>query len=225
MKNLQLSIEQMAPSRGITPQVITEQFNWRLNKQLKPEQNYITIIDIDEPVWWNRPASSDILVKQEADGLCSYNLPFLGNRADFKTGYNLLLNKNSIPIANHIKINPNWTPEQLEALSKMITNAVYTALLELGVKAEKLSFNHNDILYEGKKFMGYEQLTSNGVFSEDIVITLEYSPEEEIFQRLTGKYALTRGITGIIEETQCFTKQQFIEKLLEKIIVFTKTLA
>jgi hypothetical protein len=225
MKNLQLSIEQMAPSRGITPQVITEQFNWRLNKQLKPEQNYITIIDIDEPVWWNRPASSDILVKQEADGLCSYNLPFLGNRADFKTGYNLLLNKNSIPIANHIKINPNWTPEQLEALSKMITNAVYTALLELGVKAEKLSFNHNDILYEGKKFMGYEQLTSNGVFSEDIVITLEYSPEEEIFQRLTGKYALTRGITGIIEETQCFTKQQFIEKLLEKIIAFTKTLA
>lgn len=225
MKNLQLSIEQMAPSRGVTPQVITEQFNWRLNKQLKPEQNYITIIDIDEPVWWNRPASSNILVKQEADGLCSYNLPFLGNRADFKTGYNLLLNKNSIPIANHIKINPNWTPEQLEALSKMITNAVYTALLELGVKAEKLSFNHNDILYEGKKFMGYEQLTSNGVFSEDIVITLEYSPEEEIFQRLTGKYALTRGITGIIEETQCFTKQQFIEKLLEKIIAFTKTLA
>ena len=225
MKNLQLSIEQMAPSRGITPQVITEQFNWRLNKQLKPEQNYITIIDIDEPVWWNRPASSDILVHQEADGLCSYTLPFLGNRADFQTGYNLLLHKNSIPIANHIKINPNWTPEQLEALSKMITNAVYTALLELGVKAEKLSFNHNDILYEGKKFMGYEQLTSNGVFSEDIVITLEYSPEEEIFQRLTGKYALTRGITGIIEETQCFTKQQFIEKLLEKIIAFTKTLA
>jgi lipoate-protein ligase A len=136
-----------------------------------------------------------------------------------------LLNKNSIPIANHIKINPNWTPEQLEALSKMITNAVYAALLELGVNAEKLSFNHNDILYEGKKFMGYEQLTSNGVFSEDIVITLEYSPEKEIFQRLTGKYALTRGITGIIEETQCFTKQQFIEKLLEKIIAFTKTLA
>jgi hypothetical protein len=225
MKNLQLSIEQMAPSRGVTPQVITEQFNWRLNKQLKPEQNYITIIDIDEPVWWNRPASSNILVKQEADGLYSYNLPFLGNRADFKTGYNLLLNKNSIPIANHIKINPNWTPEQLEALSKMITNAVYAALLELGVNAEKLSFNHNDILYEGKKFMGYEQLTSNGVFSEDIVITLEYSPEKEIFQRLTGKYALTRGITGIIEETQCFTKQQFIEKLLEKIIAFTKTLA
>ena len=225
MKNLQLSVERMAPSCDVTPKVIMEQFKWRLNKQLAPEQNYITIIDIEEPVWWNRPAESNTLVKQEADGLCSYNLPFLGNRADFKTGYNLLLNKNSIPIANHIKINPSWTQDQIEALSKMITNAVYSALLDLGVAAEKLSFKHNDILYEGKKFVGYEQLISNGVFSEDIVITLEYTPEEEIFQRLTGKYALARGITGIIEETQCFTKQQFIEKLLEKITAFVKTLA
>lgn len=225
MKNLQISIETMAPSKGITPRVIEEQFQWRNKLQPEPQQNYITLIDIKEPVWWNRPIESNILVKQESDGLYSYNLPFLGDREDFKTGYNLLLNKNSIPIANHIKINPDWTKDQLEALSKMITNSVHSTLIELGVGPERLSFKHNDILYNGKKFMGYEQRISNGVFSEDIVITLEYTPEEDIFQRLTGKYALTRGITGIIEETQCFTKQQFIDKLLKKITAFVKTLA
>lgn len=224
MKNLQISIEQMEPSQGITPEVITEQFKWRQDKKYQSSKNYITIINIQEPVWWNRPAESTKIVKQEADGLYSYNLPFLGNRADFKVNYNLLLNKNSIPIANHIKINPSWSVEQVKALSKMTSNAVYTSLIELGVDANSLSFSHNDILYKGKKFMGYEQLISEGVFSEDIVITLEYTPEEEIFKRLTGKYALTRGITGILEETQCFTKQQFIEKLTEKFTAFVKTL-
>ena len=114
--------------------------------------------------------------------------------------------------------------EQIEALTKMTSNSVYSALIELGVDASNLSFSHNDILYKGKKFMGYEQLISNGVFTEDIVITLEYTPEKEIFQRLTGKYALTRGITGIVEETQCFTKQQLIDKLLTKFEAFAKTL-
>ena len=224
MKNLHISIEQMNPSLNITPSVIKEQFNWRNNKQQKSSKNYITIIDIKEPVWWNRPSDSAILLKQETDGLYSYNLPFLGNRADFKTKYNLLLNKNSIPIANHILIEPHWSKDQIEALTKMTSNSVYSALIELGVDANNLSFSHNDILYKGKKFMGYEQLISNGVFTEDIVITLEYTPEKEIFQRLTGKYALTRGITGIVEETQCFTKQQLIDKLLTKFEAFAKTL-
>ena len=103
------------------------------------------------------------------------------------------------------------------SLKKMLVAKVYETLLELRVNKKDLSFSHNDLLYKGKKFMGDENRIENGVFTEAAVITLEYTPEEEIFQRLTGKYALKRGITGIIEETQCFTKQQFIDKLLEKI--------
>jgi lipoate-protein ligase A len=101
---------------------------------------------------------------------------------------------------------------------------VYEALLDLGVEAANLEFTHNDLLYKGKKFMGNEQIVEAGVFSENTIITLEYTPEKEIFERLTGKYALTRGITGIIEETQCFTKEQFIDKLVEKITAFVNTL-
>ena len=167
---------------------------------------------------------SETLIKQEADGIYSYNLPFIGPSTDFKTGYNLLLNKNSIPMGVHVKLQPGWDSRQIDTLAKMITESVYSALVELGVPTKELSRKHNDLLYKGKKFMGEEQKIANGVFSENVVITLEYTPEEEIFKRLTGKYALSRGITGIIEETQCFTKQQFIDKLLEKITAFMNTL-
>jgi lipoate-protein ligase A len=113
---------------------------------------------------------------------------------------------------------------QVEGLRKLVVDATYKTLLELGVKPEKLSFSRNDLLCNVKKFMGDEQRVENNVFTEAAIITLEYTPEKEIFKRLTGKYALSRGITGILEETQCFTKQQFIDKLLEKITTFMNTL-
>ena len=224
MKDLKIYIDIIEPSKSLTPQLIQEQFEWRKSLTWSSLCSQIVIADIKEPVWWNRPVNPDTLLKQEPDGLYSYNLPFVGDPTDFKTGYNLLLNKNSIPLGVHIKLNPTWDSHHIEALSKMIVNSVYSSLVELGVEAEDLSRKHNDLLYKGKKFMGEEQKLANGVFSENAVITLAYKPEEKIFQRLTGKYALTRGITGIMEETRCFTKQQFIEKLLEKIAAFIKTL-
>lgn len=179
---------------------------------------------MQEPIWWNRPLQSDNLVKQEADGLWSYNLPIIVGNAGNKSQYNMLLNKNSVPVAIHLKMNPVWTDLQKERLKSFMLKTVYQVLIELGVDKENLAFSKNDLLYKGKKFLGDEQKISNGVFTENTIITLEYTPEKEIFERLTGKYALARGITGIIEETNCFTKEQFIEKLLEKIKLFLDTL-
>ena len=82
----------------------------------------------------------------------------------------------------------------------------------------------NDLLYDERKFVGIEQKTANGVFTQNIILTLKYKPEEEIFQRLTGKYALSRGIIGIMEETNCFTREQFIDKLKTKILNFMNNL-
>ena len=48
-------------------------------------------------------------------------------------------------------------------------------------------------------------------------ITLKALPEQEIFQRLKGQYALRRPITGISEEVPSVTKEAFIEKLIEKL--------
>jgi lipoate-protein ligase A len=103
-------------------------------------------------------------------------------------------------------------------------NSIYDTLSELGVNKTKLKKLGNDILYEEKKFVGFEQKTANGVFSQDIILTLRYKPEEEVFKRLSGKYALARGIIGIQEETNCFTREEFIEKLKEKILKFINTL-
>jgi lipoate-protein ligase A len=103
-------------------------------------------------------------------------------------------------------------------------NSIYDTLVELGVDRAKLKKLGNDILYEDKKFVGFEQKTANGVFSQDIILTLKYKPEEKVFKRLSGKYALARGIIGIQEEANCFTREQFIEKLKEKVLTFINTL-
>jgi hypothetical protein len=223
MKNLTILQTPMVPSKGIIPQAIQEQYEWRKTKQFAGN-SWIGIAQLEEPIWWNRPLTSETLVRQEADGIWSLNLPYIGGFESYKTGYNLLLNKNSIPIAVHLELNPNWPAQKIEQIKQMVTTAVYDSLIELGVNPETLVFAHNDLLYNGKKFMGNEQRIENNVFTENTIITLEYTPEKEIFERLTGKYALARGITGIIEETQCFTKQQFLDKLLEKITAFAKTL-
>lgn len=224
MQNLTLEISKMAPSKGITPEVIKDQFNWRKSLKFNSKTNYITIIDIEEPVWWNRPLTSDTLIKLETDGLWSYNLPYIGNHPDFKTGYNLLLSKNSIAISLHIRLNPRWTPTQTNSLKDSLSDIVYQSLIELGVKEEFLACPKNDMLYKGKKFLGHEQKIANGVLSQDAVLTLYYTPEKDLFERLTGKYALSRGITGIIEETNCFTKEQLISTIYNKFKLFTDTL-
>jgi hypothetical protein len=56
------------------------------------------------------------------------------------------------------------------------------------------------------------------------MITLFYRPEEKIFKRLTGKYALKRQITGIIEETNLFTKEQFIELFMTNLQEYINSL-
>ena len=51
----------------------------------------------------------------------------------------------------------------------------------------------------------------------NFMVTLFYKPEESIFKRLTGKYALKRPITGIIEETNLFTREAFIKTLMKNL--------
>ena len=225
MKDFKFAVLEVAPSKGITPQIILDQFQWRKDLKFKSDTSMIAFGDVKECFWWNRPLTSAHLVKVEADGLCSYNLPFVGsNEKSYKTKYNILVTPNTIPIVTHIKINPKWTNAQIASLEWLMSNSIYDTLVELGVDKNKLLRVQNDILYDGKKFVGIEQKKAKGVFSQDIILTLKYKPEEEIFQRLTGEYALARGIIGIQEETNCFTREQFVQKLKEKILTFMETL-
>lgn len=206
--------------------VLTSQFLWRTKKQFVGD-NLIVVADIKEPIWWNRPLSSDTLCKKEQDGLYSYNLPFLGSLAGgtdiYKTEYNLLLNQNSIPCAAHIQLDETWSDEQKELLKQMYYYCIYHALLDLGVNAEDLSYSKNDILYQGKKFVGGEKALIDNVYTEDLIITLQVLPEKDIFARLTGRYAHKRQITGIMEECPDLTKEAFLKALLSRLEQYVNT--
>ena len=225
MKDFEFVVLEVAPSKNINPKIIQEQFDWRKTLCFKSNKNQIAFGNVKECLWWNRPLNPEQLVELESDGLYSYNLPYIGPQNKlYKTNYNILVTPNTIPIVTHIKINPNWTFNQITQLENLMINSIYSTLVELGVDSTKLKKLGNDILYEDKKFVGFEQKTANGVFSQDIILTLKYKPEEKVFKRLSGKYALARGIVGIQEETNCFTREQFIEKLKEKILTFINTL-
>jgi len=225
MKNLIIKDVELAPSKNINPDLLYKQFNWRKTGKFEGIESIILYCsNMQEPIWWNRPLESDTLVKQEADGLYSYNLPYIWKNNLFKTKYNILVPINSVPIIGQLKVNKSWTAEQKQKLHRFIVPLICDTLEELGIESAKLRPINNDLKYENKKFLGCEDRLDEDWFSFNYVITLEYTPEKEIFERLTGKYALAKPLTGIIEATGYkFTKQQFIEILIKKIQSFLDT--
>lgn len=210
------------PSNG-EHATLPEQFLWR-SKGIFEGPNRIVICDTKESIWWNRPITSDTLYRVESDGLYSYNLPLLDNIAEFKSGYNLLLGKNTIAYAAHIKFDDTWTEEQKQALYNLSYKVLYDSLVELGVDKTRLTQQNNDTAYDGKKFAGGEKIIKNNVFTENFVITLQVLPEKEIFARLTGKYVANKKITGIEEEDSRITKKILMDKMYEKIVAFFEAL-
>lgn len=212
-KNCYFSIEPMVPSKDLIPKIMYDQYEFRQTGNYAGD-NSIVVADLSEPIWWNRPAVSETFLNLEADGIYSFNLPYFGQVADFKTEYNTLLNANSVPVAIQLGLDSDVSEELLNSLKHLPIKCVLQTLLDLGVDSTLLKASRNDLLYNNKKFMGIETIVKNGWLSLNFIVTLHYTPEEAIFKRLTGKYALSRGITGIIEETNLFTKEQFIDSLL-----------
>ena len=208
----------MAPSKGEFGEILKKQFDWRNGLKYTGESE-IVFADIKENVWWNRPLNSDVFVKQEEDGLWSYNLPLAWRQesAAWKANYNVLLNKDNLPVAGMIKINRHWTVDDFTKLKRLLIDGVYNALLKLGVSKDKLQQPGNDILYDGKKFFGVETIIKDGWFSINCFITLKYKPAKEVFDRLSGHFVKYKSITGIMEETELFTKEEFIEALTKEL--------
>ena len=208
----------MAPSESENPEILKKQFDWRNGIKYTGESE-IVFADIKENVWWNRPLNSDVFVKQEEDGLWSYNLPLAWRQESvaWKANYNVLLNKDNLPVAGMIKINKHWTVDDFTKLKRLLIDGVYNALLKLGVSKDKLQQPGNDILYDGKKFFGLETIVKDGWFSIDCFITLRYKSAQEVFDRLSGHFVKYKSITGIMEETELFTKEEFIKVLTEEL--------
>lgn len=195
---------------------IPEQFVFRKTKEFLGT-NRIAILRMNESAWWNRPLESDVMVKQEPDGLYSYNLPFLGAVDTYKANYNLLLPIDGIAIISHIKFDEEDSEQFRWKVYELSYQVLYDSLVELGVSEEHLTQIRNDTLYDGKKFAGGEKKTiDDSVFTEDMIITTHFKVVEDIFSRLTGTYAQARGITGIIDEEPWLTVDMIIDKLYEK---------
>lgn len=212
MHNIKLAIKKLAPSQGIHA-TVWNQYIWRTEKKFIGD-NEVSIADIQEPIWWNRPLDSDVLCKQEEDGLYSYNLPFWeGDKKLFKTSYNVLLNRNSVPVAIHIQLDETWTEEQKEHLDIMFDYCLYRTLIDIGVCEEDLNMPRNDFYIHNRKFACGEKIFEDNVFTQNVIVTLRAEPEREIFNRLKGTYALAKPITGILEEIPNVTKEEFISIL------------
>lgn len=216
MEKIEYKIEPMVISKNIVPYILQEQYKFRQTGEFN-HNSMVVLMELEEPIWWNRPEKAEVFTKQENDGLYSLNLPYfepLSESNKFKLNYNLLLNVGSVPASMQLRIGKNFKAEDVEALKRLPIDAVYNTLIELGVDATCLTRVRNDLLYNGKKVMGMETIVNNGWISFDFVVTLFYKAEEEVFKRLSGKYALARGITGILDETDVFTKDDFINTLL-----------
>lgn len=217
-KNILVITEPLAPSQG-KHSILPNQFIWRTEKRFVGE-NSIVVADNQEAIWWQRPLTSETLCKIENDGHYSYNLPFWQKEKThlaFKTDYNVLLNKNSVPIAIHIQLDEAWTEEQKQLLQSMLPSCLYDTMLTLGADKDSLVYNGNDIYFKNKKFACSEQILEGNVFTQNTIVTILALPEKDIFARLTGRYAHVKTITGIGEEVPSITKEVFINTLYEKL--------
>lgn len=218
MKDVKVYKVGLQPSQGKHWNLV-QQYLWRTTGKFEGD-NEVYICDTLEPIWWNRPLVSEYMVKQEADGLWSYNLPLLDNIPRYKTNYNSLLARNTIAYSTHIKLDDSWTEEQRKQLYNLSFKTLYDSLIELGVDKENLRQVGNDFSYNGKKFAGSEKIIKDNVFTENFVITLKVLPEKDIFARLTGKFVKNKPLTGIEEEVSNVTKEKLIEKMYNKITQF-----
>ena len=101
----------------------------------------------------------------------------------------------------------------------MTSVIVINTITRLGVPEKDICVMNNDLLLRGKKFVGNEKIFKENIYTECLFITLKYKEEEELFNRLTsGKTSATahRKITGLIDEYENFTKEEFLKVYCEE---------
>lgn len=207
--NITINEEEFDTTTGKIPDILKEQFAIRTG-QCTTCKNRMTIGKVTKALWWNRPRHSDTVSKESTDGLGRIDLPYIKDIDSYKTDYNLLIGTGCLPIAINLDVT-SLDESTKNYLQELVMNTIIKTLEYLGVDMSHISLANNDLLYDGKKFVGDESTFKDNIFIETTVITLNYSNEKEIFDKLTGEHALKRGITGIIEETNSFSREQFIE--------------
>lgn len=213
-------VEDMCPSENKYPDIIDNQFKFRKYGEFTGD-NVVAIADMGEALWWNRPQIEDTNAAWGwKDEMPCCNLPiFLGKNKVWKSAYNVLLNKNNVPTIIQLNFNRKITQEELSKLQQMSFKVIQRTLLRLNIPEQDLCIMNNDLLLRGKKFVGIEQVIKPQIYTECLFITLKYNEEKALFDQLTsGKVSATqhRQITGLIDEYESFTKEEFLKIYCEE---------
>jgi lipoate-protein ligase A len=97
----------------------------------------------------------------------------------------------------------------------MSFRVIYQTLIKLGVPDVAFCCLNNDLLLNGKKFVGSEKVYRGSAYTECLFINLKYLEEKELFDQIyVGKKANVRPITGILDEYPNITKEDFVKTYL-----------
>ena len=194
----------------------------RLEKKFSGK-NFYYIWDIKKSFYFNRPLTEEELFKKDDRGLMSLNWQFIGidnPNMLWKQKCDLLLPEHGFVITSQVSFDSHWSEEDQKRLDDFTLNSLMKIILNHGGDPAKLRKEGNDLLYDGKKFCGKEWLFRQGYgYIENTVVTCEYLPEKEWFDKLyhhEGEYV----ITGISEEVKSCTKEVLLKELYEECVKF-----
>ena len=211
---MKVTIEQLNLSKNIIPEAVFHQYHFRTTGEFIGK-SFIGIGNVQEAFWWNRPLLKNkvaILNQQEIIGN-SLNLPLLDSFPEWKTNYNILINKQNAPTILHLAFKNNLSEAELKDLTKVTTKAIYNTLRALGISEKDYGVINNDLLLKEKKICGCERTWTKNIYEEDLCLTLKYKEEKDLFDKLTyGKAKPKRDITGIFDEINYpYNKNEFLE--------------
>lgn len=186
--------------------------------------NFFYIWDFKESCYFNRPLEEKDVFTFDPRGLMGMNWRFIGKgikELEWKRKCDLLLPQHGFSTTAMVKFDSFWTDERQKKLDGLTFSTIISVVKEHGGDGH-IEQSGNDLLYDGRKFAGKEWMFIQDVgYIENTVVTCEYLPEKEYFERLyhhTGE----RQITGITEELPSVTKELLMLELSKAIASLLK---
>ena len=211
---MKVTIEQLNLSKKIIPEAVFHQYHFRTTKEFIGK-SFIGIGNVQEAFWWNRPLIKEkvTFLTQQEDSSNSLNLPLLDKFPEWKTNYNILINKHNAPTILHLAFKNDLSEAELKDLCKVTSKAIFKTLTDLKIPEKDFGVLNNDLLLKEKKICGCERTWVKNIYEEDLCLTLKYNEEKDLFDKLTyGKTKPKREITGIFDEIDySYNKNEFLE--------------
>lgn len=210
---MEIKLEILNPTINNYNTIFEQQFEFRKNNKFTGG-NWAAIGIVESPFWWNRPLQKNSnkakLVKLETNGLYSVNLPLILENIPWKSEYNLLVTKESIPFLIQLKFKKTISNSGRQQLHELLQNTIIKTLLDIEIPKSSIVSLNNDILLNGKKIAGFEYCLKENIYCCDGILTLRFKQDSKLFDKLSyGKAKPKTAISGVFDEFKInYTKQE-----------------